>query len=721
MRKFSRSLVLPVLLITLSAASPAELARWKAQAQAVTITRDDWGIAHIHGPTDADAVFGMIYAQAEDDFPRIEANYLTALGRKAEAEGEKAIWEDLRARLYVSDQELKASYAQSPPHMQRLMDAWAAGLNYYLATHRQVRPRVLHRFEPWMVLSFTEGSIGGDIEQIDLKALEAFYGLTRKSGTARAERTEDRGSNGIAIAPALTRDGKALLLINPHTSYFFRSEQQVTSDEGLNVYGASTWGQFFTYQGFNERIGWMHTSSGVDVIDEFAETIAGAGTARCYRYGNSCRPLTLRPVTIRYRTKGGQLQSRDFTTYRTHHGPIVRSDGDRWIAFSMMNRPVEALQQSYLRTRATDFESFMKIAQLKANSSNNTIYADAAGVIAYLHPQFVPRRDNRFDYTRPVDGSIPATEWGSLHSLSELPNVINPPNGWVQNTNAWPYRAAGEFSPNPVRYPKYMDMFGENFRGLHAIKLLTGSRGWTVERLNAAAYDNHQPGFAALIPALLKAYDDLPKSDPRRVQLFEPIATLRSWNFRWSGESIPQSLAMFWVDDLLKLRPSAAGEPRNITDTRLSRRTSPQQKLHALQSAIARLQSDFGRWQVPWGEINRFQRISSAIDQPFDDSQPSTSIPYPSGRWGSLASHSSSPKPGTKRWYQSTGNTFVAVVEFGPRLRARAVREGGQSGDPESPHFNDQALRHAAGALREVYFYPDQLRGHTKRVYKPGE
>ena len=708
------------LLLALTAASPAEMPRWKAQADKVTITRDDWGIAHIHGKTDADAVFGMIYAQAEDDFPRIEANYLTALGRTAEAEGEKAIWHDLRARLYVNEEELKAYYAQSPERMRRLMDAWADGLNYFLATHPRVKPRVIKRFEPWMALSFTEGSIGGDIEQIDLKALEQFYS-GRQTAAAIVRDNEPRGSNGIAIAPALTRDRKALLLINPHTSFFFRSEQQVTSEEGLNVYGAATWGQFFIYQGFNERAGWMHTSSGIDVIDEFAETIQGSGKARCYRYGTVCRPLTIRPVTIRYRLSDGRLGSRSFNTLRTHHGPIVRSDGERWIAFSMMNRPVEALQQSYLRTRALDFESFMKVAQLKANSSNNTIFADANGTIAYLHPQFVPRRDNRFDYTKPVDGSLPATEWGSLHSLSELPNIVNPPNGWVQNTNAWPYRAAGEFSPNPVRFPKYMDMFGENFRGIHAIRLLTGSRDWTVEKLNAAAYDSHQPGFAVLIPALVKAYDTLPPADPRRAQLREPIAALRSWDFRWSGQSVPQSLAMFWVDELLKLQSPPAGEPRNITDTRLNRRTSPGQKLLALQRALDRLQADFGRWQVPWGEINRFQRVSPAIEPKFSDDQPSTPIPFASARWGSLASFGSAQKPGTKRWYQTTGNTFVAVVEFGPRVRARAVREGGESGDPASPHFNDQALRYASGGLREVYFYPDQLKGHTERVYRPGE
>jgi acyl-homoserine-lactone acylase len=716
-----RSLVafLP-LLFFLTAASPPELARWRAQAQGVTITRDDWGIAHVQGKTDAEAVFGMIYAQAEDDFPRIEANYLTALGRTAEAEGEKAIWQNLRARLYVSESELKSDYTRSPAPMRRLMDAWADGLNYFLATHPNVRPRVLERFEPWMALSFTEGSIGGDIERIDLGQLKTFYS-GKRIAVAQKPRLERQGSNGIAIAPKLTAGGKSLLLINPHTSFYFRSEQQVTSDEGLNAYGAATWGQFFIYQGFNPHAGWMHTSSGVDVVDEFAEKVERSRGDYCYWYGTTCRALGMRPVTIRYRTADGRLASRSFTTWLTHHGPIVRSANGRWIAFAMMNKPVEALQQSFLRTKAHDVASFLQVANFKANSSNNTIFADDKGEIAYLHPQFIPRRNDRFDYTRPVDGSNPATDWGPLHALNELPSVLNPPNGWVQNTNAWPYRAAGPYSANPAHFPKYMDMDGENFRGIHAVELLEGSRGWTFEKLQAAAYDSYQPGFAVIIPSLIAAYDALPPGDARRERLNGSISVLRGWDYRWSAGSVAQTLAMFWGEGLRKAISAPASESGNKVMMRLARDTTADQKLQVLDEAIARLRSDFGRWQVPWGEVNRIQRISPAIDSPYSDNAPSLPVPFAEGRWGSLASLRSDPRSGTRRWYGNYGNSFVAVVEFGKRVRAHAVTAGGESGNPESPHFNDEALRYASGDLREVYFYPDQLKGHTERKYRPGE
>ena len=706
-------------LFLLIAAAPPERARWQAEAARVTITRDNWGIAHIRGRSDADAVFGMIFAQAEDDFPRIEANYLTALGRTAEAEGKSRIWQDLRARLYVSEAELKADYARSPAPMQRLMDAWADGLNFFLATHPAVRPRVLTRFEPWMALSFTEGSIGGDIEKIDLKALELFYSGRQVVAYAPLDR-EPRGSNGIAIAPALTVGGKALLLINPHTSFFFRSEQQVSSDQGLDAYGAATWGQFFIYQGFNAHAGWMHTSSGVDNVDEFAERIVRRGARRCYAYGRACRPLGVRPVTLRYRASDGTLKARSFTTFRTHHGPIVRADQDRWIAFAMMNRPVEALQQSFGRTKTRDLASFMRVAQFKANSSNSTVFADSTGAIAVLAPQFMPGRDDRFDFTRPVDGSNPATDWNGLHALADLPNTINPATGWAFNVNDWLYSAAGSASPKAAAYPRYLDQAGANYRTIHATRLLAQPGPWTPNRLLAAAYDTAQPGFETLVPMLHRAFSALPSGDPRRARLAAPMQALEGWNGRWSIASVPNTLANFWA---VELDRAASAIPWNDRDNafRHIERLSDEQKLNAMVRALDRLQRDFGRWDVAWGEVNRFQRVSSAIDTPFDDRLPSIPVGFTSNRWGSLASFGSAPKNGTKRWYGTNGNSFVALVEFGSRVRAWAISAGGESGQAGSPHFTDQAQRYADGALRDVHFYPNDVKRHARRTYRPGE
>ena len=717
------ALLLLVLASCASVAPASELEAWRGQAARVTITRDDWGIAHVRGRTDADAVFGMIYAQAEDDFPRIETNYLNALGRLAEAEGEKAIWGDLRTRLHVHPEELQAQYSASPPWLKRLMDAWAAGLNHYLASHPAVRPRVITRFEPWMALSFTEGSIGRDIERVSLRDLEAFYAKAPAplaSAPVAVER-EPSGSNGFAIAPSNTKAGRALLLINPHTSFFFRSELQMTSDEGLNAYGASTWGQFFIYQGFNERVGWMHTSSGVDVVDEFLETVTQRDGQFFYRYGGAERPVTVTRVTLRYRAADGSMATRDFDTYSTHHGPIVRAQGGKWVAFAMMHKPVEALQQSYLRTKARDYASFLKVAELKANSSNNTIFADSSGNIAYLHTQFIPRRDDRFDYSQPVDGSDPATDWKGLHDLDEAPRLLNPPNGWIQNTNNWPYSAAGPNSPKGADYPRYMDRFGENPRGVQAVRVLSARKDFTLEGLRDAAYDPYLTAFARITPGLVQAHARLTDANPLKARLAEPMAALAGWDYRWGVQSVPTSLAVFWGEELSSITAQVSRTRLGEYFEHVDRQLSDEQKLKAFEAAVARLEKDFGSWRTPWGEINRFQRLTGDVVQPFSDTAPSIPVGFTSGNWGSLASFGARRWPGTKRFYGTSGNSFVAVVEFGPRVRARAVTAGGESGDPASPHFNDQAQRYATGALRDVYFYPADIKAHAKRTYRPGE
>ena len=720
-------LALAVLTMAPSAPDPAaaDMARWRAEAARVTITRDDWGIPHVRGQSDADAVFGLIYAQAEDDFSRVEANYLTALGRTAEAPDadDDAIWSDLRQRLYVDPAELKTQYAASAPWLKSLMNAWADGLNFYLATHPGTRSKVLTHFEPWMALSFTEGSIGGDIERISLSDLKTFYGKPTPPTPEDLGMVprEPSGSNGIAIAPKLTSGGKALLLINPHTSFYFRSEAQMSSAQGLDAYGASTWGQFFIYQGFNAKAGWMHTSSTVDNVDEFAERVTKRGNGYVYRYGTAERPVTSKTVTLRYRKSDGSLGARSFGTWQTHHGPIVAIKNGRWIAEALMWKPVPALEQSWLRTKTSDLKSFLQVASRRANSSNDTLFADSKGEIAFLMPQFMPLRDNRFDYTRPVDGADPATDWKGLHTLPSLPSVLNPRVGWVHNTNDWPWDAAGPDSPKAANYPRYMDQVGPNARGTHADLLLKGKSGWTPEKLRVAAFDSYLPAFAELIPGLVKAWDALPANDPRRARLAEPIALLRTWDRRWGYDSTATSLAVFWGDQLWReVGGFAQAERMNVPDY-IATRVKPGDKLDALAAATDRLKRDFGDWRVPWRNINRFQRLDDAIAPHFDDARESTPVPFTSAQWGSLASFGARTWPGTKRYYGTSGNSFVAVVEFGPRVKAMAVMAGGQSGDSASRHFADQIGRYAEGRLRPVYFYPEDLKGHVERRYRPGE
>lgn len=701
----------------------SDVARWQREAQNVTITRDDWGIPHIHGKTDADAVFGLMYAQAEDDFNRVETNYVNSMGRLAEAEGEGAVYRDLRMKIFIDPDSMKALYRVSPPWLKTLMDAYADGLNYYLYTHPQVTPRVITRFEPWMALTFSEGSIGGDIEHVRLDQLEAFYGkapVPPPSLGMADEYVEPSGSNGIAIGPSNTLSHHALLLINPHTSFFFRAEVQVSSDEGLDAYGAVTWGQFFVYQGFNPRVGWMHTTSGVNAVDEYLETIAKKGDKYFYRYGSSERPVTATTITVPYKTASG-MDKKEFTVYRTQHGPVVRESNGEWVSVRMMHDPLHALMQSYTRTKAKDYKTFRQTMELHTNSSNNTIFADADGDIAYFHGNYIPRRDPRFDWTKPVDGSDTATEWHGLLSVDESPHLLNPPNGWLYNSNNWPWSAAGPNSPKKADFPAYVEMGREeSWRGYHALRVLSNRTHFTPDTLIAAAYDSYLPAFAAMLPPLLKAYDQLPDGDPRHAQLAEQIAMLRAWGDRWSPTSVPTSLAVYWGEDVAHRVSDDAVRAGKSVDDYITAGATPDQMLASLAAASDKLTSDFGGWRTPWGDINRFQRLTGDIVQPFSDSGSSIPVGFTSGRWGSLASFGARAYPGTKRRYGTDGNSFVAVIEFGDSVRARAVTAGGESGDPKSPHFDDEAQRYSTGDLRVVYFYPSQLVGHTEREYHPG-
>lgn len=701
----------------------SEIDQWKERAENVTIIRDDFGVPHIYGKTDADAVFGLLYAQCEDDFNRVEQNYIWAIGRLAEVEGKEALYSDLRANMFMSKEEAIANYEKSPDWLKKLCDAFADGINYYLYTHPEVKPKLITRFEPWMPMYFSEGSIGGDIERISTDKIRAFYEEGVVFGKAeeaeikkRNEELEPQGSNGIAISGKLTQSGNAMLLINPHTSFYFRGEVHVVSEEGLNAYGAVTWGQFFVYQGFNEKTGWMHTSTYTDVMDEFVEVIEEIDKKLFYVYGEELRPVIEKEIVLKYKDEKG-IKEKTFAVYRTHHGPITHKINESPVASAMMWEPVKALEQSYIRTKQKDYSGFRKMMDIRTNSSNNTVYADSEGNIAYFHGNFVPVRDTIFDFSQPVDGSNPKTDWKGLHTVDENILVLNPKNGWIQNCNSTPFTAALENSPKRENYPKYMSVDRENFRGIHAIELLRDRSGYTIDSLISLAYDSYLPSFAELIPGLVSAYD---QSETKMPELAGAIQILRNWDYRTSEESVAMTLAHFYGT----LYGKKGIRPAPMSDMELMSyfgSESPlEERLSIFKEVVLQLESDFGNWNIPWGEVNRYQRLNGDIRQAFDDNKPSIPIGFASGRWGALAAYGARYNNNTKKLYGTRGNSFVAVVEFGPKVRAKTILAGGQSGNPKSPHFDDQTIPYAKVKFKEAAYYKEDVLKRAKISYKPG-
>ncbi len=715
-------LTLSTLLLLITACEPKN--ELQKQADNITIIRDDFGVPHIYGKTDADAVFGLMYAQAEDDFNRIERNYIWAIGRLAEIEGEESLYSDLRVRLFMSKEEAIENYESAPDWLKELCNAWANGLNFYLETHPEVEPKLITKFEPWMPMYFSEGSIGGDIERISTRRIKAFY--EEKASLSLNELgngltvidpyEEPKGSNGIAVSGELTESGNAMLLINPHTSFYFRGEVHAVSEEGLNAYGAVTWGQFFIYQGFNENTGWMHTSTYTDIMDEFLEEVEERDGKLMYKYGEEWRDVETSEITLSY-VEDGELKEKTFPTYRTHHGPITHMIEDKWVATAMMWEPVKALEQSYSRTKKKNYDEFREMMEIKTNSSNNTVFADSEGNIGYFHGNFIPIRDEQFDYRKPVDGSNPATDWQGLHPVDEAITLLNPGNGWIQNCNSTPFTAADEFSPKPEDYPEYMTGTGENFRGVHAIDLLSKAENLTLDGLIDLAYDPRIPAFEELIPGVVQAYD---RSSDKYGIPKEAIEILKEWDFKTNINSVAMSIAHFYGINLMREVETPDGLNFMERFTYYGTKSSYKERLEVLTTTLDQLENDFGTWNIAWGEVNRFQRLDGNIQSHFDDNQPSLPVGFASGRWGALASYGARTYD-TKKIYGTSGNSFVAVVEFGEKVKAKSILAGGQSGDPDSPHFYDQAQRYIDVEFKDVAFYREDVEASAKKTYRVGE
>lgn len=703
-----------------------EINRLNTIAQKVTIIRDNWGIAHVYGKTDADAVFGMLYAQCEDDFKRVEMNYIDKLGRLAEVKGQSVLYNDLETRLLIDVNEAKTDYKNAAPWLKKLLNSYADGINYYLYKHPEVKPLILTHFEPWFPLLWTDGSIGA-ISTADLSnsELKSFYGSEDKFAYVEKIKDMQTGSNGFAFAPSKTASGNAILYINPHTTFYFRPEIQINSEEGLNAYGAVTWGQFFIYQGFNENCGWMHTSSNVDVADMYAEKIVTKNKKLFYEYDTKLYPVTEKKITISYLEKG-KLIPKTFTTYFTNKGPIMAKRDGKWISLKSKNRSMKSLEQSWVRTKSKNFEDYKKAMEMKANTSNNTVYADNKGNIAYWHGNFIPIRDKNLNWSKVMDGTTPTTQWKGLHNPSETVHLFNPTNGWLQNCNSTPYSVAGPNSPKEENYLPYMAPDGENFRGINAVRVLSIGKEYTLDKVITDGYDSKLSVFEVLIPALVTSFEkNIQPENPLYNELIEPITVLKNWDYYANEKSVATTLANEWgykLNPIIQKVYIDEGEMDQVENTiQFAKTATADQLIPQLQTVINELKTKFGTWQIPWGELNRFQRTSGDIDLTFNDTLESLPIGNGSALWGSLPAYKSAYQNGTKKRYGYNGNSFVCAVEFGTKIKAKSLLAGGNSGDPKSKHFMDQAKMYQKGEFKDVLFYKEDIEKNAERTYHPGE
>ncbi|HKP80768.1 MAG TPA: penicillin acylase family protein [Pyrinomonadaceae bacterium] len=670
-------------------ANPQKLAR------TVTIYRDIYGVPHVFGRTDESTVFGFAYAQAEDNFWRVEENFILTLGRASELYGEKSLDEDRLNHALEIPRLAREEYARLDAHMRSLCDAFAAGFNYYLERHPEVRPRLLTRIEPWYTLAF----IRYNYYQNGFARDRSLRRAQLQTASIDSDLKEHTGSNGWVVGPSRSASGYAMLFINPHLPFFGPGqvyEGHVHSDEGWNFTGYTRFGFPLPYVGHNENGGWVSTDNAADLTDVYLETFDDPARPLAYKYGKEYRLATEHVEEIRVKTATG-IETRKFTMRKTHHGPIVAERDGKPLALRMAKFESDGwLREWYDMTRATSLAALKRAITPLNMLFGNVMYADRQGNTWYLYNGAVPKRDPRFDWTKPVDGSDPATEWQGYHTIDELPQLTNPKTGWMQNCNTTPFLLTSEGNPDPKQFPKYMVQEGDNPRGAISREILSSKSTFTFDEWKRLAFDTRVMNADKRLPGLIAALKQ--REDPQSREVYDELVR---WNHRSANDSIAMTVFSLWHD-------------------RVSR-DEKEDQLTALNEVIKELQRDFGTWKVTWGEISRLQRIDESKDEDFQDSRPSLAVSGVNGNDGAVFTFYAAPERGQKRRYGVAGGTYISVVEFGPRVRALSVHTFGASGNPKSPHFMDQSPLYTRGEFKPAWLTLDEIRANLESFYHPGE
>jgi len=705
-------------------------------AKTVTITRDSWGVPHIEAPTDAAVVFGMAWAQAEDNFWQIEEDYLSALGQSASVHGEAGLANDLVRAAFEVVRLSREEFEREPPERKALWNAWADGLNYYLRMHPEIRPRAIRRFEPWFPFAiFRAAWATTTIDGVRLRDVVAtpvgaptLVAGPRPAASATTTPTADDlmaaaapvplegepgmpiASNAWAVAPSRTANGHALLFQNPHVGFFGggqRWELHIRSGEGWHVSGFAILATPIPRSGHNDHLGWTHTNTAADAADAWIERFDHESDPDSYRYGDGWRQAAAFEAAIDVSTTAG-VERRKYRFLRTHRGPVIAGpDGRRFSVRIARFDEGGSLQQWYAMGRAHNLEEFQAALAATAFPISNTTYADDAGNIYYLHGNAVPRRDQQFDWSQPVDGAVPATEWQGFHSIDELPHLLNPAAGWIQNTNSTPFLATADGSNlDAADYPSYMARETDNARARVSRRILSAEERWTFDEWQVAAFDTRVLEAEDAIPRIVDEWERLGARDPESAsRIDETVEDLRTWDRVSTVRSTAMTSFVLWWERMSRPGANEGEWPRT----------------RALRDVVDSLEAKWASTRVAWGEMNRLQRVHTSGNAPFDTAKPSLPVAGGPGALGIIFNVGTRTGPDGRHRYGVRGHTWVSVVDFGERPEARSIVTFGQSADPASPHWFDQASLFAVGRFKPAWFTREEVDADAQHRYHPGD